>query len=71
MSDDPLLTVAQVADRLKISASAVRNLIRTKKLPAYALGGGTVRPLLRVRASAVEQMLQQAALKDPVGQSWD
>ncbi len=43
MTDDPLLKVGQVADRLNISASAIRRWVTTGRMPAVRLPSGAIR----------------------------
>lgn len=40
MTDErPLLDITTVAEKLNISASTIRGLVRSGKLPAYRIGG--------------------------------
>ncbi len=52
-SDDPLLTLRQVAEELGVSVTTAWRYTRDGELPAIDVG--RQRALLRVRASAVEQ----------------
>ncbi len=60
MSDRPdtvpvlpdFLTVAEVADRLRLSRKAVRAMIERRELPASKVGGGRGRYLVTVEALA-------------------
>jgi hypothetical protein len=61
VSHDPLLTVEQVAQRLGASTDWVRDHSSRKHplLPAIRIGGNTRAGLLRFRASAIEQFLEE------------
>lgn len=55
-----LLTVEEVALRLKVSGEHVRALIRTRRLKAVDLAIGKKRPLYRLRLDVVEQFLEDS-----------
>jgi excisionase family DNA binding protein len=57
--DDPLLTVNEVADQLRVSTMTIYRLIRRGELPAVQVGRN-----YRVRASAIERYLD-AHVVDP------
>lgn len=61
MSDDKLLTVAEVGDLLNMHSHSVRNLIKKGTLPALQIGGP--RGTLRIRQSDVMGVLVAAATK--------
>lgn len=65
MSTRPLLTVAQVAERLAVRDVVVRQLIRTGELPAVDVGLGATH-LYRVRPEAVERWLDYRATRSPL-----
>lgn len=54
MTADPLLTVPEAADRLKCSASHVRNTIRRGKLTAIVDGA-----FIRIRQFEVERYITE------------
>jgi len=55
MTDDELLTVDEVAERLKLHPETIRRWIRSRKLRAIRLGA--TRSGYRVRMSEVERLL--------------
>ena len=55
MSDERILTVPEVAERLKVRPEAIRRWIRAGKLPAF-LPGGT-KTGYRIKASELEQFI--------------
>lgn len=54
-SNDPILTLAEVADYLRVSHSTVWRWCQTNKLPAFRVGRGW-----RVRFSSLEQLIDQS-----------
>lgn len=56
LSDDPLLTVAEVARALRVSSMTIYREINDGELPALRIGG-----TWRIRTSAVEHYLARAA----------
>ena len=56
MQDEPILTVAEVAARLKISQETVRIWLRDGKMRGYRPGGDKIG--WRVPASEVERVLK-------------
>ena len=56
MQGEPMLTVAEVADRLKISQETVRIWLRTGKMRGYRPGGDKIG--WRIAASEVERVLR-------------
>ena len=48
LQTDPLLTVAQISERLSVDVSTTRRWLHSGKLPSHRVGGK-----LRVRASAL------------------
>lgn len=62
----PLLTPAEVAEDLRVSAEHVRCLIRSGELSAIDVSAGSKRPLYRIRREAlVEYMRQEDQPKRP------
>lgn len=61
MANPILFTVAEVAERLKVSTDAVRALIHTGKLTASNVGSGTRRPRWRIAAEALDRFLAAQA----------
>ncbi|MBV8717820.1 MAG: helix-turn-helix domain-containing protein [Chloroflexi bacterium] len=59
MADDPLLTVNEVAERLKLNPKTIRRWIQSGKL--HAIGLGSDRAGYRIRASEIELLLQGGA----------
>ena len=55
MTDDPLMTVPEVAEHLRLKPETVRRWIRRGILPALSLGSD--RAGLRVRRSEVEHFV--------------
>lgn len=60
MPETPLLTVAEVADRLRISRQTVRRRVATGELRAVRVGHQRGAPV-RIEPSAVNDMLVGAA----------
>ena len=56
----PLLTVPEVADRLRVSVKTVRRRIESGELPAVRIGTG-VRAPVRVDGDALEEFLRPVA----------
>lgn len=52
-----MLTVAQVAETLQLSEDSILNLIRSGKLPASNVGGGSQRPRWRVHPDTLSEFL--------------
>jgi excisionase family DNA binding protein len=55
MPDDPLLTVQEVADQLRLKPETVRRWIRAGRIRAISLGSD--RAGLRIRASEIQRLL--------------
>jgi excisionase family DNA binding protein len=64
MADEELLTVAEVARRLKLHPETVRRWIKTGRLHAISLGSD--RAGWRIRASEVELLLQGGQRTQPL-----
>jgi excisionase family DNA binding protein len=62
VQDNDLLTVADVAARLKVSQETVRQWLRTEQLSGYNLGGQAG---WRIRGSEVERLLAARVGKRP------
>jgi excisionase family DNA binding protein len=58
MTDEEMLTVTDVANRLKVPASTVRRWLREGRLRGVLLGGTKLG--YRVRVSDLERFVQQA-----------
>jgi len=56
----PLLTVPEVADRLRVSVKTVRRRIESGELPAVRIGTG-IRAPVRVDGDALDALLHPAA----------
>jgi excisionase family DNA binding protein len=54
-----LLSIEQVAERLRCSDDQVRVLIRAGELPYVNIGGGTQRRCIRVQADALEEFIRR------------
>lgn len=63
MSPEPLLTVAEVAERLNLSTTAVYDLCNAGLLPCYRLGTGKKKPPIRIRPEALEEYLRSCQVK--------
>ncbi len=61
---DDMLTVAEVAKRLRVKVTAVESLIRTGQLHAIDVGSGTARRRLRISPAAIERFVL-GATHDP------
>src|SRR2546429_6826116 len=53
--EEPFLTVEQIAKTLQVSEDFIRNLIRTKQLPAYRVG----KKEYRIRREDFEEFLKK------------
>jgi excisionase family DNA binding protein len=53
-----LLTVAEVAERLRLSVWSVYRMVESERLPAIKLGPGKMAPI-RIRESELEQSLSE------------
>jgi excisionase family DNA binding protein len=62
VQENDLLTVADVAARLKVSQETVRQWLRTEQLRGYNLGGQAG---WRIRGSEVERLLADRVGKRP------
>jgi excisionase family DNA binding protein len=60
MADDRLLTVPEVADRLRLKPETVRRWLRSGKMKGIALGSDHAG--WRVRESEVDRLLNQGAV---------
>lgn len=54
-----MLSIEEVAERLRVSESTIRNLVREKKLRAYRIGGKRGR--LRFTAEDVDRYIERTA----------
>jgi excisionase family DNA binding protein len=59
VAEDRLLTVPEVADRLRVSEWTVREWLRDKKLKGYRPGG--TKAGWRVRENDLEHFIEQSA----------
>ncbi len=57
VDESRLLTLNEVAERLRVSLRTVREYVRTGSLPALNIGTGRVRPLWRVDEIELETWL--------------
>lgn len=57
----PLLTPAEVAEDLRVSAEHVRCLIRSGELSAIDISAGSKRPLYRIRREALAEFMKHEA----------
>ena len=60
MANTGMLTIAEVAARLRVSKITVRHLIASGSLRALALGGSTRQRLIRITEADLEAAIQRS-----------
>jgi excisionase family DNA binding protein len=58
-ADRELLTPAEAAAELRVTAEQIRSLIRRGELAAINVGGGAKRPLYRIGRQALDEFLSR------------
>ena len=64
-ADRELLTPAEAAAELRVTAEQIRSLIRRGELAAINVGGGAKRPLYRIGRQALDEFLSRRQQAGP------